>query len=536
MRGHHPPAPRVRREDARRQMWGRPRHQCKQRESFEMFDPTAPVHFLHPAYLPSAGKRMDIVNPATLCIEGRIAETTADELDGVLKRLSTAQKAWKRVDAKTRATILHRIANRIEATDMRVCAELMVREQGKPYPEAIGEVANCAGAFRYFAEMARDEAGKVAGTTQAGSFQYARYEPVGLSVHIMPFNFPILLMCWTVAASLAAGNGCVIKPALATTLSTLKFMEVFEALPDGLIACVPGGADVAQALIASPLTHAVAFTGSVAAGRAVAAAAAARMKPAIIEAGGSDPLIVTKHAPIEVAAAGAVTAAFHLTGQVCTSAERFFVVDEIHAAFVEAFVAETRALRIGNGLDRSEIGPLISEAARDKVMRLVEDAVSKGAEVMIGGRIPADQPVGWFYEPTILTGVTPDMAIMREECFGPVAAICKVGDFDEAIDRANDSEFGLGASVFTTSLEEAMEAAERLEAGMVWVNNPLIDNDALPFGGWKMSGLGRELSRLGLDTFRRSKMVIIDHKPARQGWWYPYSDDWFHETGGRKHV
>lgn len=501
-----------------------------------MFDPVNPVHFLHPRYIDSAGGRMDIVNPATLAVEGQLAGTTPAELDTVLKRVSAAQKLWKVVDAKTRANILHRVATRIEATDMRRCAELMVREQGKPYPEAIGEVANCAGAFRYFAEMARDEAGKVAGTTQAGSFQYARYEPVGISVHIMPFNFPILLMCWTVAASLASGNGCIIKPALATTLSTLKFMDVFEALPEGLIACVPGGADVAQTLIASPLTHAVAFTGSVAAGKAVASAAAALMKPAVIEAGGSDPMIITRHAPIDVAAAGAVTAAFHLTGQVCTSAERFFVVEDVHDAFVEAFRTETLRLRVGNGLDKAEIGPLVSEAARARVIRLVEDAKANGAVVVCGGKIPDDQPIGWFYEPTILTGVTMDMAIMQEECFGPVAPIVRVRDFEEAITRANDSPFGLGASVFTTSLEEAMEAAERLESGMVWVNNPMIDNDALPFGGWKNSGMGRELSRLGLDAFRRSKMVIIDHKPVRQGWWYPYPDDWFYEAGGRKHV
>jgi acyl-CoA reductase-like NAD-dependent aldehyde dehydrogenase len=501
-----------------------------------IFDPASPTFYRHPHYLSATGQTMEIINPATLTVEGIIAEATEDEIAETIKAANAAQKQWRMVDAKTRATILHRIANQIEATDMRYCAELMVREMGKPYPEAIGEVANCAGAFRYFAEMARDEAGKVAGTTQAGSFQYARYEPVGVSVHIMPFNFPILLMCWTVAASLASGNGCIIKPALATTLSTLKFMEVFEALPAGLIACLPGGAAVAQVLIASPLTHAVAFTGSVAAGKAVAMAAAAQMKPAVIEAGGSDPFIVSRHAPIDIAAAGAVTAAFHLTGQVCTSAERFFVVDEVHDAFVDAFIAETGKLRIGNGLDKSEIGPLVSQAARAKVIRLVEDAIAKGAKAVIGGRIPPDQPTGWFYEPTILTDVTPDMAIMHEECFGPVAAISKVKDFDEAIGRANDSEFGLGASVFTTSLEEAMEAAERLEAGMVWVNNPLIDNDALPFGGWKNSGIGRELSRLGLDTFRRSKMVIIDHKPVRQGWWYPYPDDWFYETGGRKHV
>jgi len=501
-----------------------------------MFDVTAPCHFLTPNYLPSGGACMAVTDPATLAPVGQRATTTDAELDQTLTAVNTAQQGWGKLDAKTRAQHLHRLASRIEAEDFTQCAILMTREMGKPYPEAIGELANCAPVFRYFAEMARDEAGKVAGTTQAGSFQYARYEALGVSAHIMPFNFPILLMCWTVAASLAAGNGCIIKPAEATTLCTLDFCRVFRGLPEGLVACLPGGADLGRALIDSDRTHAIAFTGSVAAARAVAAAAGARLKPAVIEAGGSDPMIITAHAPLDVAAAGAVTAAFHLSGQVCTSAERIFVVDAVHDDFIVAFKRETLALRVGNGLDKSEIGPLVSKAARDKVIRLVGDAVAKGATIVCGGGIPDAHPTGWFYAPTILTGCTPDMDILHEECFGPVAAVVRVPDFDAAIAGANASPFGLGASVFTTSLEEAMEAVERLDAGMVWVNNPLIDNDALPFGGWKASGLGRELGRQGLDAFRRSKMVIIDHKPVRQGWWYPYPDDWFLTEGGRKHV
>ncbi|MDZ7602148.1 MAG: aldehyde dehydrogenase family protein, partial [Hoeflea sp.] len=307
-------------------------------------------------------------------------------------------------------------------------------------------------------------------------------------------------------------------------------------LPADLVACLPGGSAVGAALVDSDMTHAIAFTGSVAAGRTVAEAAARKMKPAVIEAGGSDPMIITSHAPIAIAAAGAVTGAFHMSGQVCTSTERLYVVDSIHDAFVAAFVAETRRLRIGNGLEKSEIGPLVSEAARDKVERLVADAVAKGAKVECGGGRPKGLDIGWFFEPTILTGCTPEMEILRTEVFGPVASIVRVPDFDTAIAMANDSPFGLGASIFTTDLEEAHEAAERLEAGMVWVNNPMIDNDALPFGGWKSSGIGRELGRQGLDAFRRSKMVIMDHKPVRHGWWYPYPDDWFLEAGGRKHV
>lgn len=497
------------------------------------YDETRPCHYLAPHYLPSAGAARAAIDPATLEEVGRRVETTPEEMGAALAVVKAAQARWAGMDATARAGVLHRLAERIEAADLSRCAMLMSREMGKPYPEAVGELANCASVFRYYAEMARDEAGKVAGATAPGSFQYARYEPLGVSAHILPFNFPILLMCWGVAASLAAGNGCVVKPAEAATLSTLEFMQVFDVLPEGLLACLPGGPEVGRALVESESTHAVAFTGSVAAGRAVAAAAGARLKPAVIEAGGSDPMIVSDAAPLDVVAAGAVTAAFHLSGQVCTAAERIFVVEAVHDAFVAEFVAQTQALRIGNGLGRAEIGPLVSEAARARVMRLVADALAKGARLACGGHIPKGVGPGWFYAPTILTGCTPAMEIMQTECFGPVAAVAVVPDFASGIEAANATPFGLGASVFTTRLDEAMVAAEQLQAGMVWVNDPLIDNDALPFGGWKASGLGRALGRQGLDAFRHTKMVVIEPRPRRQGWWYPYPDDWFLPGGGR---
>ncbi len=501
------------------------------------FDPARPCIFAGNSYRrPAAGESLAISDPASLEPVGRIALCVEADVEAVVAEARQAQRDWGRLDAKSRAAALHRLADSIERTDFHDVALLMVREMGKPYPEATGELANCAAIFRYYAEMARDEAGKVAGTTQTGSFQFARYEPYGVSVHIMPFNFPILLMCWTVAASLAAGNACIVKPAEVTSLCTLRFMEHFRCLAPGLVSCVTGGAATAQALIASRDTHAVAFTGGVATARKVAVACAERMKPCVIEAGGSDPMIISAAAPLEVAIPGAVTAAFHLTGQICTSAERFYVEEKVHDAFVEGFAAAARKLRIGPGLERAEIGPLISEAARAKVMGLVDAALAGGATAVCGGRVPPGRNTGWFYEPTILTGVTPEMQIMREEVFGPVASICKVGSFEEALRLANDSDFGLGASVFTTSLAEAMQAAETLQAGMVWVNNPLIDNDALPFGGWKLSGVGRELGRQGLDAFRQSKMVIIDAAPSVQDWWYPYPDDWFYDGTGRRFL
>ncbi|WP_455372943.1 aldehyde dehydrogenase family protein [Limibacillus halophilus] len=498
------------------------------------FDPFSPRIYRAGAFreLPEA-PRSQVINPADEQAVGLIVETPPSVLEEVVAEAGAAQKAWARLDAKSRAGLLHRIADSIEQGDFEPVAKLLVLEMGKPYPEATGEMANAGAIFRYYAEMARDEAGKLAGTTQAGSFQFARYEPYGVSVHILPFNFPILLMCWTLAASLAAGNACIVKPAEATSLCSLKFMEHFSLLAPGLVSCVTGGGAVAQALIASKGTHAVAFTGGVETGRKVAVACAERFKPAVIEAGGSDPMIISRNAPLEVAVPGAVTAAFHLSGQICTSAERFYVEEAVHDAFVERFADAARKLRIGPGLEQSEIGPLVSRAARDRVAKLVEEAIAEGAEAVCGGRVPPDRNQGWYYEPTILTGVTPEMAILQQEVFGPVASIVKVSGLEEAFELANRSDFGLGASIFTSDLKEAMQAAERFESGMVWINNPLIDNDALPFGGWKNSGVGRELGRQGLDAFRQTKMVILDADPAVQDWWYPYPADWFYQGKGR---
>lgn len=475
----------------------------------------------------SAKQKIEAVNPANGEVVGFIGVPEASFIDQALEALNTSQRSWSALDAKTRAMYLHRIADSIEAADHRDVAEAMVLEMGKPYPEALGEIANIAPAFRYMAEMARDDAGHIAGTTQAGSFQYCRYDALGVSVHIMPFNFPLLLMAWTVAASLASGNACIIKPSEATSLSTLLFMKHFAVLPDKLVACLPGDHGTGDHLVRSKLTHAVAFTGSVAVGRAVNIACAETMKPCVIEAGGNDAFIVSDKADIDVAVAGAVTAAFHLSGQVCTSAERLFVHEAVYDEFLQKFAALTKTLRVGTGFEKAEIGPVASLKSRDRVLKLIQQAQAEGAKVLCGGGIPKNREVGAFIEPTILADVTPNMAVMQSEVFGPVASVCKVRSFDEAIEFANDSEFGLGASVFTTCMIEAAKASEELVSGMVWINNPLIDNDALPFGGRKLSGVGRELGRQGLNTFRAAKMVIQDANPVKQDWWYPYPDEVF---------
>jgi acyl-CoA reductase-like NAD-dependent aldehyde dehydrogenase len=310
------------------------------------FDAFAAQSFIDNDYVPSKQNARDVINPSTLQPCGRIADVTPFEIDHALACAETARPAWVRLDAKTRAQFLHAVAQSIESTSKHDVARLMTLEVGKPYPESVGELANVASVFRYYAEIARDDAGKIAGPIQSGSFQYARYFPYGVSLHIVPYNFPILLMAWTLAASLAAGNVAIVKPAEAGSLCTLKFMEHFRVLPPGVVNLLSGGAGVGKALVESPRTHVVAFTGSVAAARSVAASCGAQLKPCLIEAGGNDPLIVSSKAPLEAAIGGSVTAAFHLSGQICTSAERFLVHEDIHDAFVAGLVSGAKALRV----------------------------------------------------------------------------------------------------------------------------------------------------------------------------------------------
>jgi betaine-aldehyde dehydrogenase len=300
-------------------------------------------------------------------------------------------------------------------------------------------------------------------------------------------------------------------------------MQAFAHLPAGLVQCLTGGAAVGKQLVEHKDTHAIAFTGSVVAAQAVAKAAAVRFKPVLVEASGNDPFIVMPSAPIDVVAKGAAFAAFLNCGQVCTSAERFYVHQAVYDRFVEALTKQAQALRVGSGLGKVDIGPMASQRERERVERILVRAVEQGAVVRCGNRRPPALKKGWFFEPTVLE-VTHAMDIMRGECFGPLAPVCKVRDLDEAIALANDSEMGLGANIYTSELSEAMRAVNEIESGIVWVNTPLNDNDCVPFGGRKLTGTGRELGGEGLEQFRRSKMVMIAPTAKADPEWFPYPD------------
>ena len=471
-----------------------------------------------------AGSSISVSDPATEERIGEIPEAAAGDVDRSVEAANTAQRAWRTVNYHRRAELLHEVARRMLA-DRPLIAEMLTREMGKPYKESFDEVSWSASAVDYYAEVGRHEAGKVLGATVDGQFHCTTKDPLGVVVIILPFNYPLCLLCWQAAAALVSGNAVIIKPSELTTLTTLQFAAAFEALPPGLVQVVTGAGPPGKLLVEHPGTHMVAFTGGIETGRRVAEACGRLYKRSLIETSGNDPFIVMPSAPLDIAARGAAFGAFLNCGQVCAAAERFYVHEQVYPQFMQKLVHYASKIRVGNGLDRVDMGPLASKRELDRYLKLLERTHTGNAKVLAGGGRPAHLKKGWFVEPTVLGEVSADAPIMNDETFGPVAPVCAVKDFEQALMLANRSRYGLGATVYTTNLDESMRAVNELEAGMVWINAPLLDNDAGPFGGRKQSGMGRQLGSEGLDTFRHTKLSMIDHAAQPHDfWWFPYAD------------
>jgi acyl-CoA reductase-like NAD-dependent aldehyde dehydrogenase len=465
-----------------------------------------------------------IIDPATEAKLGHLTDATPAEIDSAVGIANAAQKRWRKTNYHKRSELLHEAAHRMR--EMRhLVGEMLTREMGKPFKESVDEVIWSSTATDYYAEVGRHEAGRVLGPVVDGQFNFTTKDPLGVVVIILPFNYPLCLLCWQAAAALAAGNAVIVKPSELTTLTTLQFIDAFAALPPGLVQVLAGGAKVAQRLVDHPDTHMVAFTGGIDTGRIVAESCARQYKRSLIETSGNDPFIVMPSAPVDTAARGAAFGAYLNCGQVCAASERFYVHEKVYAEFVDRLVGYTKKVRVGNGLDKVDMGPLASERELKRYLGLLQRAKDSGIKTATGGGRPARLTRGWFVEPTVLVDVPSDAEILNQETFGPVAPVCPVSSFDEAITLANRSRFALGSTIYTTDLNETMRAVEEIEAGMVWVNAPLLDNDAGPFGGRKQSGMGRQLGAEGLDTFRHTKFSMID--PAANPhdfWWFPYSD------------
>jgi acyl-CoA reductase-like NAD-dependent aldehyde dehydrogenase len=467
--------------------------------------------------------KMQVINPATEEPLGEFDIADKSVVAAVVSRARTAFVGWKGKDISEREAIIKKFGELLASRKSEV-ARLISREMGKPIVEAEGEVDGAVGEVGWFLAETRkaiaDEAVDV-GTDNVSA--RVAFEPVGVVGLITPWNFPIDTPLWKIIPALLTGNAVVFKPSELATLCELKIGELLAeaGVPEGVFSVVTGDGSAGRALIDSKIDM-VSFTGSSAVGKEVMSRAGKELKKTVLELGGSDPFIVFEDAIFEQAVNGAVFGRFLNCGQVCTSAKRIFVQQRLYDSFVNAFVERVKALKVGEPLDRTtEIGPLVSKKQLETLERQFKDAVVKGARVLCGGKRPERK--GFFFEPTVLVDVKPDMAVLKEEVFGPIACVMPFRTIEEAIGLANRTDYGLGASVWTQSKAAAERAAKAVESGMVWVNDFGTPYPQCPQGGIKASGIGRELSRYGIREFCNMKTIVKSaDKSVRKPWWFPY--------------
>ena len=464
-----------------------------------------------------------ILNPASTEQVGLAADCTREDVNFACEAAARAQPGWWAIPGVEKAKLLREVGARIRAADKEL-ATLMCRETGKPLIEAIDEIEWVAAAFEYYAEVGRRSFGNSIPPVAPHQVNFTIKEPFGVVAAIVPFNFPLLLLAWKLAPALAAGNTIVAKPPHQNPLATLQMARCFDGLPAGVVNVLTGGAETGDLLVQHPQVDLIAFTGSLEAGRSVAAEAGRQLKKVNLELGSVDPFIVFADANLDIAVPGVAWARLLNAGQVCTSSKRVYVERAIATEFTRRLHAYVQGLVVGDPMDpATDVGPLITAEAVARVERQVQAALEEGATLLHGGRrIQPNGLPGHFYEPTILTNVRHGGLPTREEIFGPVLSITVADDAEQAITMANDSRFGLGASIYTNSLELAMTAMHRIKAGTFWINDPLTDNDAGPFGGMRLSGVGRELGEEGLDAFREPKHVHLDYVMEAKPWWFPY--------------
>jgi betaine-aldehyde dehydrogenase len=473
----------------------------------------------------AASGEIYVHNPATEEVLDIVPRGTAEDINAAVISAREAFDGWRVLGANDRTGLLHQVADNIRAHFDEI-VNLLTLEEGKPVSENGEELEWVLNTFDYYAELGRHDRGRVIPPGEASQFNFVLKEPYGVVGCIVPWNYPLLLMAWKVAPALAAGNTVVIKPSEMTPLTTLYLAEhCFSHLPAGVVNVVTGyGAETGEPLVKHPDVPVIAFTGSLATGQRIASIGAPMMKKLHLELGGKDALVIAEDADPEIAAKAVAYAALINAGQVCTSTERVYVPDSQAKRFTEAIVEHVLSLRLGSGLEpATDMGPMIGEPYRAKFERHVEDARKQGANILTGGRRPQQFSKGFFYEPTVLTGVDHAMLIMREETFGPAIPLMEYRSFDEAIALTNDCQYGLGAVLLSNNPQKIKRFFEDVKAGTIWINDPLTDNYAGPFGGMKYSGGARELGQEGLDEFRETKHVHWDFNLEDKSYWYPYS-------------
>ncbi|WP_241254680.1 aldehyde dehydrogenase family protein [Brevibacillus sp. SYP-B805] len=471
------------------------------------------------------GSVREVFNPAT----GEVLATVAEGgLADVRRAIAEARRAfdesdWPQTPVVERARLLHALADKLEERAEEF-AVLETENCGKPLRESRFDVNDAVNCFRYYAGLINKPLGQTYEVSDPMMTMVVR-EPIGVCGQIVPWNYPLLIAAWKLAPCLAAGNTTVFKPAEVTPLSAIKLFELIEEVgfPSGVANLVLGaGPVVGHELAASGLVDKVAFTGGTATGRSIMQAAAGNLKKISLELGGKSPNIVFADADFEAAVEFAMFAIFANQGQVCSAGSRLLVEDSIHDRFVEALVERSRKIRVGNGLhEGTEMGPLISPAHLQKVLQYIEIGKAEGATLALGGKRLTDGEYarGNFVEPTIFTDCTPDMRIVREEIFGPVLAVLRFRDEEEAVRLANDSDYGLAGGVFTQDGAKALRVIKRLRAGITWVNTYHPTYNEAPWGGYKQSGIGRELGTYGLDAYTEIKQINVNLQVGPLGWY-----------------
>jgi len=459
----------------------------------------------------SDGGRFDVIDPATENKVASVASATVEDAKAALDAAAAAFPGWAAKKPRERGEILRKSFELI-MRDAERLAKLITIENGKALSDSRGEVAYAAEFFRWYAEEAVRNIGEVSRAPSSGARIFVHHKPAGIAVLVTPWNFPAAMATRKIGPALAAGCPVVLKPASDTPLTMLALMPILEeaGVPAGVVNVIPSRSSgkVVSAMLHDPRVRVVSFTGSTEVGRKLLHEAADNILKPAMELGGNAPFIVFDDADIDAAIEGAMVAKMRNMGEACTAANRFYVHEKVHDEFAKKLTAKMAGLKMGNGLDDGvALGPLVNKDGLDKVIELVDDAVKKGAKVLTGGKTPPGP--GFFYPATVLANVSEDAKMLNEEIFGPVASLQTFKSEDEVITRANHTEYGLVAYLYTRDLSRGMRISEKLDFGMIGLNRGVVSDPAAPFGGVKQSGLGREGAHEGMMEFMETQYVSV---------------------------
>ncbi len=460
---------------------------------------------------PSGGSYLVTINPATEEPIASFARSGADDIDQAARAANRAMTGgWARFSPAERGRLLFALADQVEVSREHL-ARLETLDVGKPLKDSLGDIDGAVATLRYNAGAAD----KIEGSSiplGPDVVDFTILEPLGVTAHIVPWNFPLGMAMRSLAPALAAGCACILKPAEQSPLSALAFADLIEkaGFPPGVVNIVTGlGEEAGEALVRHPLVRGITFTGSVETGRRVMAAAAQGVKPVVLELGGKNPMIVFADADLERAVADAAMASFENCGQVCSSSSRYLLAPAIHDEFLDRLIAKAGALSIGPGIDNHDLGPVVSAEQYDRVRAYISGGAAEGARLRRGGGRPSHLNRGFFIEPTIFDRVAPDMVIAREEIFGPVGVAIAIADEVEAVQIANGLGYGLAAGIYTKDIGRAMKLMRGLDHGSVWINGWWMGGVQAPTGGMKESGIGRERGLAGIRNYLQIKNVAI---------------------------